>query len=117
MTEWTERTARAALRVRNHMDRSGPSLGSCERCARWSVLTLHHRMKRGQGGTWSPANCVMVCGDGTRGCHGWIEGHPDAAAEEGFHVRPWEDPAAREVLIRWDRVRLGADGCYISVSG
>ena len=61
---------------------------------------MHHRKKRGQGGPWSPENIVAVCGDGTRGCHGWCESHPDAASADGFHVRPWEDPAATPILYR-----------------
>lgn len=58
---------------------------------------MHHRVKRGQGGTWAVENIVAVCGDGVRGCHGWIESHPNAAAAEGFHVRPWCNPA--EVMV------------------
>lgn len=110
-----EKACRAALRVRNRMDSFGPPLGSCERCARWTVLTLHHRVKRGQGGAWAADNCVLVCGDGVRGCHGWIEANPDAAAVEGFHCRPWEDPASVPLLVRWDWVRLGGDGDYYPV--
>jgi hypothetical protein len=60
---------------------------------------MHHRLKRGQGGLWEPQNIVAVCGDGTRGCHGWCEANPDAAEAQGFHVRPWQDPATTR--IRW----------------
>ena len=61
---------------------------------------MHHRKKRGQGGLWEPQNVVAVCGDGTRGCHGWIESHPDRASAIGFHVRPWFDPAEVPILYR-----------------
>ncbi|KPG13711.1 hypothetical protein AN911_00475 [Mycobacteroides immunogenum] len=74
--------------------------GLCERCTRGSQITMHHRLKRGQGGPWSPENIVAVCGSGVTGCHGWIENHPDLASTEGFHVRPWEDPAEIPVLWR-----------------
>lgn len=73
--------------------------GFCERCCRNGTLTMHHRKKRGQGGLWVPENIVAVCGHGTSGCHGWIEHHPDSAAAEGFHVRPWLNPA--EVMVRY----------------
>ncbi|WP_260763048.1 hypothetical protein [Mycobacterium sp. SMC-4] len=57
-------------------------------------------MKRSQGGPWTPQNCVMLCGHGTLGCHGWVEHNPNAAADEGFHVRPWNSPAEVPVLYR-----------------
>ncbi|QDH92334.1 HNH endonuclease [Gordonia phage Spooky] len=71
--------------------------GFCERCGRYGT-TIHHRKKRGQGGPWTPQNCVAVCGHGTTGCHGWAEHHPNAAHEEGFHVRPWEDETSIPIL-------------------
>lgn len=71
--------------------------GLCERCG-VSGYTVHHRLKKGQGGSWSGSNCVALCGDGVRGCHGWTEGNPTDAWKEGWHVRPWETPAHR--LIR-----------------
>ncbi|ALA06582.1 HNH endonuclease [Mycobacterium phage Lumos] len=77
-------------------DRSG---GFCERCTRWGHLTLHHRKKRSQGGLWTPDNCVLLCGHGTTGCHGWIEHHPDRAEAQGWHVRPWQEPS--EVPVLW----------------
>lgn len=75
--------------------------GVCERCGLRDAESVHHRLKKSQGGRWSPANCVAVCGDGVRGCHGYIEEHPDAAFAEGFHVRPWCDP--KSVAIHSDR--------------
>jgi hypothetical protein len=81
--------------------------GFCERCGRGGGLSLHHRKKRGQGGAWSPDNIVHVCGHGTIGCHGWIEHNPDAAAAEGWHVRPWQIPGDTPVwqhhLRKWTR--------------
>lgn len=74
--------------------------GRCERCGGIG-RSYHHRKKRGQGGEWSAANIVLLCGTGTTGCHGWIEEHPNAAEKEGFHVRPWEDPD--EVPVKWQR--------------
>jgi len=61
---------------------------------------MHHRKKRSHGGLWGPENIIAVCGSGTTGCHGWIEHHPDAAADTGFHVRPWENPAETRIRYR-----------------
>lgn len=91
----------------------------CERCgvhASVRGLTTHHRVKRSQGGGWSPQNCVRLCGHGTAGCHGWVEHNPNAAEEEGFHVRPWNDPATTPVLYRDDWVVLDPDGGYGQVA-
>lgn len=87
----------------------------CERCGiNWSGwgLTLHHRVKRSQGGPWTPQNCVILCGHGTtpRGCHSWAEHHPNDAEREGFHVRPWNDPAEIPILRRGQQVLLDAVG-------
>lgn len=84
-----ERKTRALV-----LARSG---GLCERCGVFGY-TVHHRMKRSQAGPWSGSNCVALCGDGVRGCHGFVEANPNAAWEEGWHVRPWEKPGER--LIR-----------------
>ncbi|ALA48482.1 HNH endonuclease [Mycobacterium phage Lolly9] len=75
------------------------SEGFCERCTAWGNLTLHHRKKRSQGGLWTADNCVLLCGHGTTGCHGWIEHHPDLAEAQGWHVRPWQEPS--EVPVLW----------------
>ena len=80
--------------------------GLCERCSRGGQVTMHHRKKRGQGGPWEPSNVVAVCGDGTRGCHGWCESHPTLAAEQGFHVRPWDDPTETPIFYRLSRWAL-----------
>lgn len=64
------------------------------------MVTLHHRKKKSQGGPWDPSNCVMLCGHGTTGCHGWVEHNPDDAEREGFHVRPWGDPATLAIDYR-----------------
>ena len=72
----------------------------CERCGIGAAQSFHHRVKRSHGGPWACDNIVHVCGDGVRGCHGWIESHPNLAEEEGFHVRPWKDPARVAIVYR-----------------
>lgn len=72
--------------------------GRCFRCRRllrfegrgveWSA---HHRRPRGSGGTSnveiaSVANCLILCGSGTTGCHGWVERFRASAREYGYLV-------------------------------
>jgi hypothetical protein len=70
----------------------------CFRCRRalrfedrgigWSA---HHRRPRGAGGTSDPrigdvSNCLILCGSGTTGCHGWVERFRASAREYGYLV-------------------------------
>lgn len=41
--------------------------------------SVHHRLPQGRGGPHEGWNLLAVCGDGTRGCHGHIEHHPELA--------------------------------------
>lgn len=79
--------------------------------------TMHHRLKRSHGGDWNPANILHVCGDGTRGCHGWIEAHPKLANEHGLWLRAGEDPEETSVYMRWVSIKswyvLDAEGLMI----
>lgn len=64
-------------------------------------LSLHHRRKRShlpKVRMWEPSNCVMLCGDGVRGCHGYAEANPLLARQQGWHVRSFEE--ARDVPVR-----------------
>lgn len=54
---------------------------------RGPVESMHHRWKRSQGGLWSPANILGVCGHGTIGCHGYIEANPVSAMRRGLWLR------------------------------
>lgn len=78
------------------------------------VAGVHHRVKRSQGGTWSPANLLDSCGSGTTGCHGWVEANPDKAHELGLSLRSYESPEEISAYIRWAGQRsrwfLEADG-------
>lgn len=74
---------------------------ACERCGGHDPCTLHHRRKRShlpKNRLWEPSNCVILCGHGTAGCHGWVEHNPAAALEEGWHVPSWMEPA--EVAVK-----------------
>ena len=76
-------------------ERSG---GWCEASGLVRAQSVHHRRKRSQGGPWTASNCVHVCGDGTRGCHGWAEANPVQAGADGFSLRNGEDPARTPIV-------------------
>lgn len=71
---------------------------ACERCGVSIVNqpgSIHHRKTRGMGGNRAanhPTNCVVLCGTGTTGCHGWVGANPNDAAATGWYVRQWDDP-------------------------
>ena len=61
----------------------GPARGSeCVRCGR-RAESWQHRVSKGRSGPTDHFNCVPLCGDGTRGCHGWAE-HNVAEAQAVF---------------------------------
>lgn len=81
----------------------------CARCGRHIATyaaSIQHRKPRGMGGTKdpsinSPANLILLCGDGVRGCHGHIEQHREEAKQDGYGVAWWEDPTIIPVKY-WD---------------
>jgi hypothetical protein len=87
--KFTERQGRAAV-----YERSG---GVCEFCGVRRASSYHHRLKRSHGGTWAPSNGLHLCGDGTTGCHGQVEGTPDWAKDHGLWVPSWGDPESQPV--------------------
>jgi hypothetical protein len=87
---WTEQPTRAAV-----ANRSG---GYCELGCGRRATNMHHRKNRSQGGQWSPANILHLCGSGTTGCHGYYTNHPAEAKRLGVSVLPSEQPA--EIPVR-----------------
>lgn len=92
--------------------------GQCVRCGK-RATSVHHRRNRGKGGTSSAStncasNLVSTCGDGTTGCHGWIEHNRAAAEAAGWIVRHGvTSPADVPVQVhRHGLVHLTADGRY-----
>lgn len=71
--------------------------------------SMHHRHKQGQGGPWRPSNVLHTCGDGTRGCHGWIEANPATAAKTGLWLRMGQRPSESPVVLSF----RGARGVYL----
>jgi len=91
--------------------------GRCVRCgyeptgARGYDWSLHHRLRRSQGGTNTPENLVVVCGHGTAGCHWEVHAGPALSRHFGWLVRRGDDPDTVPVFIHdvgW--VLLTGDG-------
>lgn len=108
----SEARARQLVRAR--------SAGRCElqhpTACRGGADGVHHRVKRGQGGLWSPANLLDACGSGTTGCHGWTEAHPTLAGELGWALPSYADPLTTPCWLGWSVNGAGwwlldADGC------
>lgn len=55
----------------------------------WSI---HHRLRRSQGGDNRLSNLVSVCGHGTAGDHGAIHAAPEVARRAGWMLRRGDDP-------------------------
>lgn len=102
---------------------------ACCRCTRpvsdSTPVSIHHRTPRGMGGTRAPSineapNLLLLCGSGTTGCHGWVEGHRDDARRDGFLVASWEAPETvpfRDLAGDWwllpdkfERILVGVGG-------
>lgn len=94
--------------------------GRCFRCRRplrfegrgmdWSA---HHRLPRQMGGVGRRAleaialitditNCLILCGSGTTGCHGWLESRRAIAEDYGYIVRRGINPPAGIRVKRLD---------------
>jgi hypothetical protein len=75
---------------------------------RWKV-SFHHRRPRGMGGTkradvHSLAWLVVTCGDGTTGCHGYVEHHGKWADARGLKApKAMNDPAEWPLVLHSGR--------------
>lgn len=110
--EFTAKTVRHAFfeRERGRCFRCGRPLRFEGRGFEWSA---HHRMPRKSGGVGrkgSPfelmisaiTNCLILCGSGTTGCHGWAEKWRAIAEDEGYIVRRGINPPAGVRVKRAD---------------
>jgi len=102
-----EQTARRLVR-----ERSG---GICEVCGEQRATNFQHRKNRSQGGRWSAANGLDVCGSGTTGCHGDIHSSPTKAYAAGWSVQSWADEAKVPVRTHYGLVSLDSKGGYEAV--
>ena len=109
--DFTPKLVRLVFEVRDNEScfYCGQGLLWHQRGMSWSA---HHRKPRGAGGTSNPeigkaSNCVILCGSGTTGCHGWVETHRALASEYGLLVstngvdRPADIPVRREDGSWW----------------
>jgi hypothetical protein len=81
-------------------------------------FSIQHRVARGQGGTNSPSNLVVLCGSGITGCHGRCEQRDREYQARGYWLESWQDPAAEPVMVCGPQggatVWLSADGSYVA---
>lgn len=98
----TEEKARAIVAERS-MRRCEIHLhGICQGAQR----SVHHRLKRGRGHEWAPSNLLAACGDGTTGCHGYVEANPAWANEHGLWLMAGDgEPSEVSVWMRWANMR------------
>ena len=95
---WSEEAGRHIVTQRSGGRCEAAVPGICMGAAQ----SVHHRIKRSQGGTWAPSNLLHVCGDGTIGCHGWIEHHPAKAREHGLDLPAGADTTTETCHMRWE---------------
>ncbi|MBW9093139.1 hypothetical protein JNB62_05540 [Microbacterium jejuense] len=88
--DFTPQTVRTAF-----FDREKERCFVCRTPLRWEDRGIgwsaHHRKPRGAGGTSDPrigsiANCLILCGSGTTGCHGRIERNREVAKAVGLLI-------------------------------
>lgn len=103
---------------RGRMGAKKRSQGLCEVhlpgiCLGWGH-SIHHRKNRSQGGNWDISNLLHVCGDGVRGCHGWITENPKASYKKGWAVKGCWRSDEVPVLLAHDTepVLLSDDGSF-----
>jgi hypothetical protein len=77
---WDERSTRPAVK--------GRSDGKCEYCGR-RATEMHHRIGRGVGGPWCPANILHLCSED----HVRVTLNPAWAKSLGLSVESYDEPA------------------------
>lgn|GEM_PF-1973501 len=75
------------------------------------LVSVHHRKPQGMGGTsrvdvHELHHLLVVCGDGTRGCHGWVESERAEARRRGLLVEQAVDAAGVPVELSSGRLVL-----------
>lgn len=92
---WTEARTRPIVYARAGL--GDPAMARCEKCGSAGPLSMDHLKNRSQGGDWRPSNIVVLCGDGTTGCHGWKTQNPDAARDAGWKLDRGDEPGVRPI--------------------
>lgn len=60
--------------------------------------SIHHRVRRSQGGRHVPENLITLCGDGLTGCHGWVHRNIAEARASGWLLLGGDNPLLEAVL-------------------
>lgn len=55
-----------------------------------------------QPNTNSPANLILLCGDGVRGCHGHVEQNRAEARKSGYNISQFVANPATVPVTYWD---------------
>jgi hypothetical protein len=93
-------------------------LGWCVRCGLAvgdGPQSIHHRIRRSQGGSHQPDNLILLCGSGTTGCHGWVHAHPAAARDFGWLLKSTENPL--DVPVAYARQEGGFTEYWLTADG
>jgi len=101
--EFTEKYGKDVVHAR--------SGGVCERCGHARAEEWHHRLNRGQGGTWDPANGLHLC----KPCHRDVGASDQTLFDNGWRIRRKDPRPASDVpVLHWrlGMVRLDSDGNY-----
>jgi hypothetical protein len=75
-------------------------------------VSIQHRLARGMGGTrrtdiHDMPSLLVLCGDGTTGCHGWVEARRPGMEERGLWVRHGKtDPEHVPLILSSGRIVL-----------
>lgn len=78
--------------------RSKLLLRACQVCLLRKADSLHHVVRKSQGGDDWPDNMLAVCGTGTTGCHGLLEAR-DRAALAKARLAILSSPAIRAYIL------------------
>jgi hypothetical protein len=99
--EFTEKYGKDVVHARSD--------GLCEKCGQARAEEWHHRLNRGQGGTWDPANGLHLC----KACHRIVTASDQILFDNGWRIRRKDPRPASEVPVlhwQWGFVHLDSDG-------
>lgn len=75
-------------------------------------FTLHHVLSRSLGGDDVRENLVPLCGDGTSGCHGWVEENVDSVCRTlGLHIQRERPDVLAYLELKLESTEAAAEWC------
>lgn len=111
--EWIETRGLLASRCSGRCEARSPQCVAPGGMLEAGRMSVQHRRAQGAGGTsldtvHQLSNLLFVCGDGTTGCHGWLETQRRAEAEaSGLWIRHAVDSNGDPVPAELYPVRIG----------